>query len=180
MYQQVVSDISCVVFLSFNSFPLPLYFFPSLSHPFSSFSSSAELGPKSWQPVTPRPLRLPGKKVMGPTPKRTHALSTHRAAGSFDPVAPAQVSWRLVRKFIGTTGRGLCLFSSFNEEGDRLSGASISPKKHKQRKLLLLPDVSLSLVTPKESERERERGRARGREGLSTIEGELVVGCRIS
>lgn len=117
--------------------------------PSSSSSSSADLRSKSWQKVTRGPQGLPGKKVMGPTPERTFTLSTHRAADSFDPVAPAQVSWRLVRKFIGTTGRGLCLFSSFNEERDRLSEGWISPKKHKERKLLLLPDVSLSGSLPK-------------------------------
>lgn len=115
---------------------------------------------------------------MGPTPERTLTLCTHGAAGCFDPVAHAWVSWRPVRKFIGTTGRGLCLFSSFNEEGDGLSGAQISPKKHKERKLLLLPDVALSPVTPKESKWERERESER--EGFCIHEGELAVGRRIS
>lgn len=68
-------------------------------------------------------FKAPREKGNGPNPERTLTLYTHGAASCFDPVAPAWVSWRLVRKFIGTTGRGQCLFSSFNEQGDGLSGA---------------------------------------------------------
>lgn len=116
---------------------------------------------------------------MGPTPERTLTRCTHGAAGCFDPVAHAWVSWRPVRKFIGTTGRGLCLFSSFNEEGDGLSGAQISPKKHKERKLLLLPDV-LYRWSLQKNPSERGRERVRERDGFGIQEGKLAVGRRIS
>lgn len=69
---------------SFFSLPFPVRLPPS--PPPLSMGQRADRG------VTLGPQGLPGKKVMGPTPEHTLTLGTHRAAGSFDPVAPARVS----------------------------------------------------------------------------------------